>query len=352
MKHVVVLCGGRSAEHDISFLSASSVLQNLDTTKYELSVLGIQRDGSTCSPDTTAAKLKLQDFPHIRFPSVERWVCALSTLDPPADVVFPVLHGPYGEDGTVQGVLESLDVPYVGSGVWGSAVSLNKIHSKKILGESGLPVLPCIATSRTRWQDQAEAFLQEVENQLSYPVFVKPANLGSSVGVNKSKDRENLLSHVEVAFGYDDYILVEQGIKAREIEVSVLGNERPEASLAGEIIPSEEFYSYQAKYLDQESQLLVPAPLSKTQMREVQRLALAVFSSLQVEGMARVDFLMEKETSAWWVSELNTIPGFTRISMYPKLWEASGLSYTRLLDKMIDLGLERHRRRRRLSVGN
>ena len=350
MKHVVVLCGGRSAEHDISFLSASSVLENLDTTNYELSVLGIQRDGSTCSPDTTAAKLKLRDSSHIRFPSVESWMCALSTLDPPADVVFPVLHGPYGEDGTVQGALELLNVPYVGSGVWGSAVGLNKIHSKKILRESGLPVLPCMVASRTHWQDQAEAFLREVEDQLSYPVFVKPANLGSSVGVNKSKDREDLTSHVEAAFGYDDYILVEQGVEAREIEVSVLGNERPEASLAGEVIPSEEFYSYRAKYLDQESQLLVPAPLSETQMKEAQKLALAVFLALQIEGMARVDLLMEKETGVWWANELNTIPGFTRISMYPKLWEASGLSYTRLLDKLIDLGVERHGRRCRLSV--
>ena len=277
MKHVVILCGGRSTEHDISFLSASSVLQNLDTAKYKLSVIGIQRDGSTYSPDATAAKLNLQDSSHLLFPSVERWMCALSTLDPPADVVFPVLHGSYGEDGTVQGALELLDLPYVGAGVWGSAVALDKIHSKKILKESGLPVLPCLVTSRTHWRNQPLVFLQEVEKKLSYPVFVKPANLGSSVGINKSKDRKDLESHLEVAFNYDNFILVEQGIEAREIEVSVLGNECPEVSLAGEIIPSEEFYSYQAKYLDQKSQLLIPAPLSKTQMQEVQKLALAVF---------------------------------------------------------------------------
>lgn len=346
MKHVVVLCGGRSAEHEISLISASSILNNLDPARYRLSVIGIQKDGSLYSPQDTRSKLTLDAGRDLGFPTGENWICLLSHLDPPADIVFPVLHGPFGEDGTVQGALEVLDLPYVGAGVWGSAVGMNKIHSKRILLESGLPVLPFVAVDRLEWQGERSSVLERAEKKLRYPMFVKPANLGSSVGVNKSKNREQLTGHIGLAFRYDEFILIEQGIEAREIETSVLGNLRARVSVAGEIVPSREFYSYEAKYLDNSSRLLIPAPLSEAEMRQVQELALQTYRALQLEGMARMDFLMDKQTRQFWVNEPNTIPGFTQISMYPKLWEASGLPYRQLLDELIELGLERHRQRR------
>lgn len=346
--HVLVLCGGKSAEHEVSFLSAASVLDYLDPAKYRVSVIGIQKDGSLYPPEATVDRLKLDSAEKFQFPSGENWVCLLADLKP--EIVFPVLHGPFGEDGTIQGMLEVLDIPYVGAGVWGSAVAMNKIHSKKILLEEGLPVLPFISIPQTEWQGCGEDFSKLVADKLHYPVFVKPANLGSSIGINKSASRDDLIQHIEAAFRYDDFILVEQGIEAREIETSVLGNSRPQVSIAGEIIPSREFYTYEAKYLDQGSQLLIPAPLSGEEMKRVQELSIATFRVLQLEGMARIDFLMDKKSGQFWVNEPNTIPGFTHISMYPKLWQASGLSYPDLLDKLIDLGLERYGRRSRFSV--
>jgi len=350
MDHVVVLCGGRSAEHDISLLSASSILNHLDRSKHRISVLGIQKDGSIYSAGQIADKLELQIPDDVHFPSGQNWFSLLADLNPPADIVFPVLHGPFGEDGIVQGALEILDTAYVGSGVWGSAVGMNKICSKEILQWSGLPTLPWISLSQPQWQDNSDNMLKRIESQLDYPIFVKPANLGSSIGINKSKQRRDLAPHIEVAFQYDDYALCEQGIEAREIELSVLGNDHPEVSAAGEVVPCREFYSYEAKYIDEQSQLLIPAPLSEDQIQQVQQLALAAFEALQLEGMARIDCLLDKNTGDFWINEANTIPGFTRISMYPRLWEASGLSYGCLLDRLIELGLERHRRRKRLSV--
>ena len=350
-KHDVVLCGGRSAEHEISLLSASSILNHLDKSRHKVSVMGIRKDGSCYPSHLLADQLNLDSGQDLDFPTgKDHWICLLDHLVPPADVVFPVLHGPFGEDGTVQGALEVLDIPYVGAGVWGSAVAMNKIHTKKILLEAGLPVLPFVSVSTPVWEEEPEEFLQLIESRLRYPLFVKPSNLGSSVGVNKSRDRQDLVRHIEVAFRYDEFIAIEQGIQAREIETSVLGNLQPRVSVAGEIIPSREFYSYESKYLDENSRLLIPAPLSKGKMKEVQELALKTYRALQLEGMARVDFLMEKETERVWVNEPNTIPGFTHISMYPKLWEAAGLPYAQLLEELITLGLERHQRRSGISV--
>ena len=348
--HLVLLCGGKSAEHEVSFQSSSAILGHLDQAKYQISALGIQKDGSLYPPEIIRRELGLEDSREFDFPEGRHWVSVLTDLTPAAGVVFPVLHGPFGEDGTVQGALEVLNIPYVGAGVWGSAVGMNKIHSKKILLQEGLPVLSFVSLTRGEWEDDQEDCLRRVAGELSYPVFVKPANLGSSIGINKSANREGLLEHVEIALGYDDQAIIEQGIDAREIEVSVLGNSQPRVSVAGEIVPSGEFYSYEAKYLDEESQLLIPAPLSQEEMGQVQDLALRTFRALQLEGMARVDLLMDRDTHRFWVSEPNTLPGFTEISMYPKLWEASGLGYSDLLDTLIDLGLERHRRRARFSV--
>jgi D-alanine-D-alanine ligase len=350
MKHVVILCGGRSAEHEVSLRSAASILGTLSSRTYRRSVIGIAKDGATWAADTTASKLAPAAHPGVSFLGGKHWLVLLLELEPPPDIVFPVLHGPYGEDGTVQGALEVLGLPYVGAGVWGSAVGMDKIHSKIILQQAGLPVLPYAAVDRYQWQTDAEAVVRRAEGGLAYPLFVKPANLGSSVGINKSKDRRQLEAHLEIAFRYDDYVLIEQGVAAREIEVSVLGDFQARASVAGEIIPTDEFYTYHAKYHDSNSRLLVPAPLSTEQMEEVRALAVKTFLALQLEGMARVDFLLDKQTGRFWINEPNTIPGFTSISMYPKLWEASGLPYSELLDELVALGLARHRRRSGLSV--
>ncbi len=349
-KHLVILCGGKSAEHEVSFQSSSAILRHLDPKKYQISALGIQKDGFLYPPETTQRELNLDGSQEVDFPEGRHWVPALMEMRPAAEVVFPVLHGPFGEDGTVQGTLEVLNLPYVGSGVWGSAVGMNKVHCKKILLQEGLPVVSFLSLVRSDWEDRREAFLRRLATELSYPVFVKPASLGSSIGINKSTNGVELVEHVEIAFRYDDQVLIEQGIDAREIEVSVLGNDDPRVSVAGEIIPSREFYSYEAKYLDQESQLLIPATLSQEEMGQVQNLALGTFRALKLEGMARIDLLMDRGTGQFWVSEPNTIPGFTEFSMYPRLWEASGLGYSELLDTLIELGLERQRQRSRFSV--
>ena len=342
MKHVVVLCGGRSAEHDISLLSASSVVDHLDKSKYNITVLGIQKDGSTYSSDQISDKLKLRSFEDVQFSFGQDWISLIANLNLSADIVFPVLHGPFGEDGTVQGVLEVLNIAYVGSDVWGSAVGMNKVFSKEILHWSGLPTLPWTSFSRSQWQDDSSSLLEKIESSADYPIFVKPANLGSSIGISKSAHTKDLSSHIEAAFQYDDHVLCEQGIEAREIELAVVGNDNPEVSVPGEIIPSREFYNYEAKYIDQESELLIPASLSHDQVHKLQHLALASFKTLRLGGMARIDFLLNKSTKEIWINEVNTIPGFTRISMYPRLWEASGISYKVLLDKLIQLGLEKY----------
>lgn len=351
MRDVVILCGGRSAEHEVSLVSAGSVIRNLDPSKYRVWVAGIAKDGSGYPADQLAPRLKLLDRNTVHFLPGPDWLSGLLQLNPRPDIVFPVLHGPFGEDGTVQGALEMLGLPYVGAGVWGSAVGMDKVHSKIILAASGLPVLPWFAFDRLCWTKDREDAVSRIESTAgAYPLFVKPANLGSSIGINKSKNRQALIAHIDEALKYDDFVLVEKGIEAREIEVSVLGNLDPQASVAGEIIPSREFYTYESKYEDDSSELVIPARLSDVQMGRVRRLALEAYRALQLEGMARVDFLMDKKTEELWVNEPNTIPGFTNISMYPKLWEASGLSYPVLLDRLIELGLERYQRRARLSV--
>ena len=350
MRHVVILCGGRSAEHEVSLVSAASVIKNLDRSSYRVSVAGIRKDGSTFEPDELEQGLKLAAGELYSHVPGDNWLVALAEMQPRPDIIFPVLHGPFGEDGTVQGAFELLDLPYVGAGVWGSAVGMNKIHSKKIMAAAGLPVLPWFSFDRLEWERKRNGVLTLAESTSEYPLFVKPANLGSSIGINKSASDNDLIKHIEEALRYDDFIVVEKGIEAREIEVSVLGNLDPKASIPGEIIPSREFYTYESKYIDQTSALLIPARLSGPEVEHARRLAVEAYKALQLEGMARVDFLMDKQTSELWVNEPNTIPGFTSISMYPKLWEASGLGYSDLLHELIDLGLERHGRRRRLSV--
>ncbi|HVP52786.1 MAG TPA: D-alanine--D-alanine ligase family protein, partial [Terriglobales bacterium] len=263
------------------------------------------------------------------------------------DVVFPVLHGTFGEDGTIQGLLELADLPYVGAGVLGSAAGMDKDVMKRLFRDAGLAIVRHLTFLRADWEQDAKRVRKEIEKKLNYPVFVKPANLGSSVGVSKARDRTQLEKAMDEAAAYDRKIIVEEGVggkdrKAREIECSVLGNDRPEASIAGEVVPCKDFYDYEAKYLTEGSELIIPAKLSKKQMRQVQEMAVQAFLAVDCAGMARVDFLMDPKTEKIYVNEVNTIPGFTAISMYPKLWAASGLPYPKLIDRLIQLALERH----------
>jgi len=350
MKHVILLCGGKSAEHDVSILSTAAVSRHIDRDRFWVSVVGIGRDGKSLPPSELREKLELDGEEELPVSASDNWLAYLLTLDPETTIVFPVLHGPHGEDGTVQGMLEVMGLPYVGAGVGASAVGMNKIYCKSILRDGGIPVLPWLTVNRAEWDRSHTRISGVIEAAFPYPVFVKPANMGSSVGISKSHDRQELQQHLEKGFRYDDYILLEPGIDAREIEVSVLGGFSPRASVPGEIIPVDEFYSYEAKYLKEGSRLLIPAPLAVAEVERIRQLAVEAFQVLQLEGMARVDFLMDKRSTEIWVNEPNTIPGFTQISMYPKLWEESGLSYSDLLVELMELGWQRYRRRSQFSV--
>ena len=352
---VGVLFGGRSGEHEVSLVSARSVLQHLSPEKYEVYPIGITHEGAwyfgpeareMLEQGTTQGLRPVTVLPDPTRPGLWALEPVLERLAA-LDVVFPVLHGPFGEDGTLQGLLEMAGVAYVGAGVAASAVGMDKGLFKDLMRAHGLPVVRYRVFTRHRWEQDPEGVIRECEALAPYPLFVKPANLGSSVGVTKAKNREQLREALHLAARYDRRLVVEQGIPAREIEVSVLGNEEPVASVPGEVVPGDEFYSYRAKYLDDTSRLLIPAPLTPEQTQRVRELALAAYRAIDAAGMARVDFLMHKETGEFFISEVNTIPGFTPISMYPKLWEASGLPYPQLLDRLIELALERHRERQR-----
>ena len=355
---VGVLFGGRSGEHEISLISARSVMRVMDPEKYEVVPIGITKEGRWLASGDPMAALSQGDeglsspVALLGDPAC-RGVVSLKELEPhlarallaELDVVFPVLHGPYGEDGTVQGLLDLAGIPYVGAGVAASALGMDKVLFKDVMRAHGIPVVQYIVVKRKEWERDPEGVLDRVEQELGYPVFTKPANLGSSVGVNKCRNRKELARGLTDAAQYDRKLLVEAAVpQAREIEVSVLGNDDPIASVPGEIIPSREFYSYAAKYLDdgeRASQLLIPAPLPEEVAERVRELAIRAYLAVDCAGMARVDFLLSRETGELYVSELNTIPGFTAISMYPKLWEASGIPYPELIDRLIGLALER-----------
>ncbi|MBN1179232.1 MAG: D-alanine--D-alanine ligase [Anaerolineae bacterium] len=356
---VGVVFGGRSGEHEVSLMSARSVVGAMDPHKYDVVPVGITKDGqwiaagdpmrALASGDASLSQPAaiLGDPSRRGLVRLEEGTQAIETASlAEIDVIFPVLHGPYGEDGTVQGLLELAGIPYVGAGVLASALAMDKIVFKDVMVAKGLPVAPGVAVMRKAWKASPDEVLDRIEAELGYPVFVKPANLGSSVGVSKCHDRAGLARGLADAATYDRKLLVEAAVpEAREIEVSVLGNDDPIASLPGEILPSREFYSYAAKYLDtgeDASGLLIPAPLSPQMTERVRELAVQVYRAIDCAGMARVDFLLSGKTGALIVNEVNTIPGFTSISMYPKLWEASGMSYAELIDRLIDLALERH----------
>ena len=361
---VGVIFGGRSGEHEVSLASARSVINAMDESKYEIVPIGITKEGrwiasgdplkaleaGNASVSQPVALLGDPSRPGLmRLQDTERAVQATRMAE--LDVVFPVLHGTYGEDGTVQGLLELAGVPYVGAGVLGSVLGLDKIAFKDVMRAHGLPIVDDIVLKRKEWDADPDGVIDRVEAKLDYPVFVKPANLGSSVGVSKCHDRADLARGLAEAARYDRKLLVEVAVPAaREIEVSVLGNDEPIASVPGEIIPSREFYSYESKYIDdgdEASKLLIPAPISPEMTARVRDLAVRVYEAIDCNGMARADFLLSGETGELYISEVNTIPGFTTISMYPKLWEASGLAYPELIDRLIELALERHQDKQR-----
>jgi D-alanine-D-alanine ligase len=354
---VGILFGGRSGEHDVSLQSAASVIKALDPAKYETMPIGITHEGHwRAGTDAVQTLAQVLESGRPVTPSVDPTGPKFLPLDssalpanslPSPDVVFPVLHGTFGEDGTVQGLLELADVPYVGAGVLASSAGMDKDVMKRLFRDAGLPVVPWELILRSDWESHPGAIRQRIERQWGYPLFVKPVNLGSSVGISKVHNRRELAAALNLAAQYDRKILVEKGIDAREIECSVLGNDYPEASVPGEVVPVNEFYDYEAKYIKEGSELVITAQLTARQTKRVQEVAIRAFQAIDGAGMGRVDFLLDRRTGKVYLNEINTIPGFTSISMYPKLWEASGIPYSRLLDRLIELALERYQEKSR-----
>jgi D-alanine-D-alanine ligase len=342
---VALLFGGRSAEHEVSICSAAAIHLNLDPKKYKVYSLYINKQGEW--KNAASPFLPLKDLSQGPFHSFLPWTNQSPAEPVRADIYFPVLHGPYGEDGTIQGLLELADVPYVGAAVLASAVGMDKAVMKTIFQAKNLPVVKFIILHETEWESRPEASLKRIRREFGLPFFVKPANLGSSVGITKVKNYGETEAALKTAFVYDRKILVEEGILGREIECSVLGNDDPQASLPGEIMPSREFYDYDDKYLDGKTEFGIPAGLPAPIIKEVQRLSIEAFRACDCSGMARVDFFLQARPRKILLSEINTIPGFTEISMYPKLWEVSGLLFPQLVDRLIELGFERHRSKKR-----
>ena len=386
---VGVLFGGRSGEHEVSLLSAASVLNAIDKSKYEVVPVGITKEGRWVTaahaerllkskpgeaseprhlragdPDATSAAAVLARGEGVVVPPVpgenhsalmpfetdaRELRAAVNPVD--VDIIFPVLHGTFGEDGTIQGLLELADIAYVGAGVLGSAAGMDKDVMKRLFRDAKLPIVKHVTVLRSSWRQQPKKAQKFIEGALKYPVFVKPANLGSSVGISKVHDSGELPAAMDEAARFDRKLVIEEGVggkkaKAREVECSVLGNDSPVASVAGEVVPIKEFYDYNAKYLDEGSALIIPAKFGKAKMKEIQHLAIRAFQAVDCSGLARVDFLMDPRNEKMYVNEINTMPGFTSISMYPKLWAASGVPYSELIDKLIQLGLERHAEKR------
>lgn len=366
---VGVLFGGRSGEHEVSLLSAASILQAMDRKKYDVVPIGISKQGKWLGLDATRAMLQGE---RTRIPlqlsagsnSPADVLRSSNELTASLDVIFPVLHGTFGEDGTIQGLLELADLPYVGSGVLGSAAGMDKDVMKKLFAAARLPQTPHVTLRRSKWQTDAKFCRRTIEQHLEYPLFVKPANLGSSVGISKVHDRSELAAAMDLAASFDRKLVVEQGVggpgaKPRELEVAVLGNDAPQASVVGEIVPAKEFYDYEAKYQlsgPDESVSIIPAKLSSRESKEIRTMAIAAFHACECAGLARVDFLMEPALKGSrggdrriFLNEINTMPGFTSISMYSKLWQASGLAYGDLIHRLIELARERHAERQALS---
>jgi D-alanine-D-alanine ligase len=345
---VAVLFGGKSGEHDVSLLSATSVIQAIDRAKYIPLPIGISQEGEWMTGEEAifylAERVKqpltdvMHDLPQVRS---YRGSSFPNDVFAKVDVVFPVLHGTYGEDGTMQGMLEMFQLPYVGAGVLASATGMDKAISKVLFQHAGLPQAKYLVFT----QEKSETIIAQVEEKRGYPCFVKPANLGSSVGISKATDRERLSEAVATAFQYDSKIVVEEFVPAREIEVAVLGNEHPKASPPGEIVSSNDYYDYEAKYISGESKMVIPAHLPTDIIERIQEMAITAYQAINSSGLSRVDFFLHRETGEIFINEINTMPGFTAFSMYPKMWESAGLSYTDLISELIELGMDRYRKR-------
>ncbi|HTH41879.1 MAG TPA: D-alanine--D-alanine ligase family protein [Terracidiphilus sp.] len=379
---VGILFGGRSGEHEVSLLSAASVLKSIDREKFDVVPIGITKEGRWLAaaeahdllegngtepaqklragdPETTpGAKLLHEGIPTLMAPEPGRSAVlenAKGRGGKPLDVVFPVLHGTFGEDGTIQGLFELAGIAYVGSGVLGSAAGMDKDVMKRLFAQAGLPIVRHVTVLRTEWESAPRKCVAKIEAALKYPLFIKPANLGSSVGISKAHDRKELGPALTLASRYDRKLVIEEGVggkkfRARELEVAVLGNDSPKASVVGEIIPGKEFYDYEAKYLSEGSVPVIPAKLTRTQAKQVREMAVAGFRACDLSGLARVDFLMEPGgKQRIFLNEVNTMPGFTRISMYPKLWDATGVTYRSLITKLIELALERFQEKSRTT---
>lgn len=348
---VVILFGGRSGEHEVSLNSAQSIYKAIDRNRYNVETIGINKQGQWFWGVTPEEILKQG------FPSANEGLQVTLVIDPTQprfittdgrplpnqgkfDLIFPVLHGPYGEDGTLQGLLEMANVPYVGSGVLGSSLGMDKDRMKAVFLEKNLPLAGYVTLLRSEFQGDPETCLNKIEEKIGYPCFVKPANLGSSVGISKAHQRAELLDALKTAAMYDRKIVIEETIIGQEIEVSVLGNDTPQASLPGEVLPAEEFYSYEAKYSNIGSSLLIPAALDDSVIKKLQSMAVDAFQAVEANGLSRVDFFVTSQNQIY-LNEINTLPGFTEISMYPKLWEATGIPYAELIDRLISLGMER-----------
>ena len=355
-----ILYGGRSGEHNVSLCSAASVVSALDRNKYDVTAIGIDRDGRWYVQDKSQI-IPDKDFGKIlAMKKRGKWLVNhfeqknklhLYNIENRGeevviDIVFPVLHGTFGEDGTLQGLLELAMVPYVGADVTGSAIGMDKDVAKRLLHEAGIPVVPSVTLNKQQWQNNSGHIMQAALDKLGLPVFVKPVCKGSSVGVKKVKEKGELSAAVDFAFQFDTRIMIEKGIECREIECAVLGNENPVASILGEVIPSHEFYSYEAKYIDpQGAALKIPAEIEPSLADSIRKAAVRGYVALGCSSMARVDFFLDKKTNEFYLNEINTLPGFTSISMYPKLWEASGIKYSDLLDKLIQLAVDRHKKK-------
>ncbi len=369
-KRVALIFGGKSGEHEVSIVSALSIYAALDKNKYDITMIGIDKTGRWTLPDPSQVLsysknprlLKLNQVAESIAPipyEHNKSLLAASDATKPStsqdarfDVVLPILHGTYGEDGTIQGLLELANLPYAGSGVLGSSVGMDKDLSKRLFQAAQIPVVPSLVFHKHEFKKSSEAFITQAEKTFGYPYFVKPANMGSSVGVAKIKNREAAIEKINAAFDYDTKILIEKAIAARELECAVLGYHEPRASIIGEIIPKHEFYSYEAKYIDENgADLKIPAEgLSAETISKLQEYSILAFRAIECRGMARVDFFMDKTTGEIYLNEVNTIPGFTQISMYPKLWAASGVPYSQLLDEIIELALAVHREKNELKT--
>lgn len=338
-KKIAILFGGQSTEHEVSRVSAASVLKNINQAKYEIYPIGITKDGKWFGYNGKVENIENGLWEKDDEQKISNGQNILFNKE--VEAVFPVMHGLYGEDGTIQGLCKLLNIPFVGPGVLSSALCMDKVYTKYVLENFGIKQAEYVVVNKFDYNKDSERFIKDIEEKLGYAVFIKPSNSGSSVGITKAHNREELIKGLEEALKYDRKILVERAINAREIEVAVLGNDEPEAAVPGEIIPAKEFYDYEAKYHNEASKLLIPAALSEEGLEEVKKLAVDIYKMLDCQGMSRVDFLVDKDTEEVYLNEINTLPGFTSISMYPKLWQASGKGYSQLIDELIELAIDR-----------